>query len=806
MFKNYLLVAIRNLKKHKGFSVINIAGLAIGMACCLLILLYVSDELSFEKHHDNRDKIYRVISHSTIGGTTRRFAISPAALAPAVTESIPEVEVFARVFSFGNARFTFEDRNFDITEFYAVDGDYFKIFSHNFLAGDPATALHEPNSLVVTEDTARMMFEEEDAFGRSISIGQGDQRQDYKITGIVANVPKNSHFRFNILLSLATFRQLESEQRTNQERPPSFLEEAYFFQPYSYLLIAANADIPEVEKKMMNVVEQRWGEMLKQRGVVRQYPLQALKDIHLRSDYESDLGNPGNISYVYLFAAVALLVLFIACFNFINLSTARSTLRAKEVGLRKVFGAFRNQLVQQFLSEAVLISILGMVLGLLLVSLVLPAFNSLTGKDFDAYQIYSLVTLCGLLAVVVLTGILAGSFPAFVLSSFHPVETVRGKLGSGTKSSTLRKILVVVQFAISIFMIVGILVVVRQIDFLKNADLGFDKDMMVVLPLGGRQNDSIRERMLQNPNISSVSFSSNIPGQYSGDDTYLPEGKSSEETIRVSAFNVDYDFVRHYGLDIVWGRDFSRTYSTDVQEAIIINETAARELGWGEDAVGKEMVNVSRGNSGRRIIGVVRDFHHKSLKLPLNPTVLALNPNTFGYISVRIRPENVSGTLGFLEGIWEEINPRIEFNYFFIDDDFRSKYPDEERVRSLYIYFGIVAVFVACLGLFGLASFIIERRTKEIGVRKVLGAGVRKIVLSLSGQFILWVLLSNLLAWPLAYLILDKWLQSFAYRIRLQLWMFVACGVLAFLIAFLTVAYQAFRSAAANPADALRYE
>jgi len=629
---------------------------------------------------------------------------------------------------------------------------------------------------------------------------------DLGVTGVIDNVSKNSHFRFNLLLSLNSFRQDPSDLNEGQSRPPSFLEEAYFFQPYSYLLLSENANISEVEDKMMSVVQERWGDMLKQRGVTRQYPLQALKDIHLRSNYETDMGNPGNINYVYLFAAIALFVLFIACFNFINLSTARSTLRAKEVGLRKVFGAFRKQLVRQFLSESVLISIIGMILGILLVSLVLPSFNVLTGKEFDERQILSFLSLGGLFVIIVLTGIFAGSFPAFVLSSFNPVDTVRGKLGSGTKSGTLRKILVIVQFSISIFMIISILVIVKQIDFLRNKELGFDKDMMVVLPARGQQADSLRERILQNPNIKAVSFSSSIPGQRTGDDTYLPEGKGSEETIRVSVFNVGYDFIKTYGIDVVWGRDFSREFSTDRQEAVLINETAAREMGWGENAVGKEIVNVSRGNARRKIIGVVKNFHHKSLKQEINPTVIALNPNTFGFLSARIQPVNVQATLKFLEGIWAEIHPRLEYNYFFIDDDFRSKYPDEERVRSLYIYFGILAVFVACLGLYGLASFIIERRTKEIGIRKVLGSGVRRVVLSLSSQFMLWVIIANVLAWPMAYIFLNKWLQSFAYRITLQVWMFIACGFLALIVAFFTVVFQAYRSATANPAEALRYE
>lgn len=806
MLKHYLKITLRNLKKHKAFSFINIAGLAFGMACCLLIFLYVNDEISFDRQHEKSERIFRILSFSKIGGITREFAIAPAALAPAVKESLPEVERYTRLFDFGDANFAYMEKSYEVRDFYLADGDYFDIFSHEFLAGDPTTALLEPESLVITEETARKVFGDQEALGRSLTFGEGEGRRDFKITGIIKNVPKTSHFRFSMLLSAATFRRQASDQGDNSNQRPSFLEETYYFNAYSYLLLEPNANIPEIEDKIMGVVENRWGEMLQQRGVVRQYPLQNLKDIHLRSNYESDLGNPGNITYVYLFTAIALFVLFIACFNFVNLSTARATLRAREVGLRKVFGAFRRQLIRQFLSESILMSILGLILGFTLVSLLLPTFNSLTGKEFNAQQLYSPAVLLGLMGLILFSGFFAGSFPAFILSSFKPVKTIRGKLGSGTKGATLRKTLVVVQFTISIFMILSILVIVLQIDFLKKKELGFNKDHMVVLPLGGRNSEEVRSRILQNPNVQAVATSLNIPGQFSGDDTYLPEGKDQNETIRVSAFSVGYDFIDTYGMQIIQGRNFSRDFSTDAAEAVLINETTAREIGWGHDALGKQIVNVSRDNTRQTVIGIVSDFHHKSLKVKINPTVISLNPNNFRYVSTRIQSRNISATLGFLEGIWTDINPRREFTYFFIDDDFRSKYPSEERVRSLYFYFGLLAVFIACLGLYGLASFIIARRTKEIGIRKVLGAKVRRIVFSLSGEFIAWVLIANILAWPLAFYILNRWLQTFAYHIDLEVWMFVLSGLLALTIAFSTVSYQAFKSARANPVDALKYE
>jgi putative ABC transport system permease protein len=807
MIKNLLKVMLRNLKKYKAFSLINILGLAIGMACCLLILLFVSDELSFDRYNVLGARIYRLNSHSTIGGTTRHFAASPAALAPAIKETIPEVLAYARVFRLGRAQFAYEGKNIDIPDFYAADEDFFKLFTHKFLAGDPAGALQKPNSLVMTEAAAVQVFGTSDALGKVISIAQGPQRVDFAVTGVIRDVPKNSHFRFTILLSTATFRQPDQNAAQNRQPQRNLLDEFYSFGAHSYVLVAENADIAAIDRKVRDLVETRWGTFLRQRGVGRWYELQNLFDIHLRSYYENEFGSPGNFQYVILFGAIALLVLFIACFNFVNLSTARSTIRAKEVGLRKVFGADRKQLVRQFLGESVLLSLLGMALGLLLVVTVLPAFNAFTQKTFGTAEVFTPVVLAGIGLIVLLTGLGAGMFPAFVLSSFEPVRTVRGKLGAGTKGQALRKGLVVVQFAIAVFMIVGIVVVVRQIEYLKNKDLGFNREMLVVVPAAGPKNDALRDRMLQNPDVRSVSFDLTIPGQFTPDDTFVPEGRSQDDTIRTSALTVGYDFIKTYEIPLLWGRNFSPEFPTDAQDGLIINETTARELGWAEDAVGREMVDFTADRNQRfKVVGVVKDFHHESLRMAITPTSLKLNPNGFQYVTARISPANVPKTLDFLQQTFKEIMPRVEYRYFFVDDDFRRKYPNEEKVQSIYTYFGLLAVLVACLGLFGLASFIIERRTKEIGIRKALGAGVKRLVLSLSAEFLKAVLLANLIAWPMAFIFLNRWLQTFPYRISIAWWFFLVGGALSVLIAFLTVSYQSLRSARANPVDTLRYE
>ena len=807
MLRNILKVMLRNLKKYKAFSLINIMGLAIGMACCLLILMFVSDELSFDRYNTLGDRIYRFNAHSTIGGTTRHFALTPAALAPAVKETIPEVLAYTRVFDLGRAQFVYEGRNIDIPDFLAADEDFFKLFTHEFLAGDPATALQKPNSFVITEDAAGQIFKTADALGKVITIDFGRAKLEFMVTGVIRNVPKNSHLRFTLLLSTATFRQPPFTQVQNGQPRRSPLDEFYAFNAFSYILVDKTTDLAALDRKVRDLVETRWGDFLRQRGVGRWYELRNLFDIHLKSYYEGELGSPGNIQYVYLFGAIALLVLFIACFNFVNLSTARSTLRAKEVGLRKVFGAERRQLVRQFLGESVLLSLLGMFIGLLIVVTTLPAFNAFTQKSFTRADVFTPIVLAGLGLIILLTGLGAGAFPALVLSSFDPVKTVRGKLGAGTKGQTLRKALVVLQFAIAVFMIIGIVVVVRQIDYMKNKDLGFNREMLVVVPAGGPKNDALRNRIVQNPNVKSVSFDATIPGQFTPDDTFVPEGRTQDDTIRTSSFYVGYDFLKTYEIELLWGRDFSPQFPSDAQEGLIINETTARELGWAEKAIGKEMVDFTSDRNQRfRVIGVVRDFHHKSLRAAINPTSLKLNPNAFQYVTVRISSVSVSETLAFLEKTFKELLPRFEYRYFFVDDDFRQKYPNEEKVRSIYTYFGLLAVFVACLGLFGLASFIVERRTKEIGIRKALGAGVRRIVFLLSGEFVRAVLLANLIAWPLAFFILNRWLRTFAYRISISWWFFLLGGVLSVLVAFVTVSYQSVRSARANPVDTLRYE
>jgi len=812
VFRNYLKVMVRNLRKFKGFSLINIAGLAAGMSCCILIMLFVTDELSYDDHFKSKDRIYRIHTFSGIGTTTRHYGTIPPALAPELAASIPEVEASVRIFDSFNMQGRDQDRDVEIRDVFIADPSFFKVFSFDFISGDAETALANPDGLVITEDTARRLYGAGNPVGKVITL-PGAQPRTVQVAAIVKNVPRNTHFRFNGILP-STFL------RDQQGRPSPLLTASYFCENWGYFLLREGADPADVERKMAAESQIKWGEMYKQRGTERTYLLQKLGDIHLRSGLEYEMEPGGDIDTVYVFAAIALFVLLIACFNFINLSTARSANRAREVGIRKVLGSYRSQLVRQFLNESMSLSLLSLALSLVIVIVVLPSFNALSGKQFDAAQLARWPLLLGFLGIVILTGFVAGSFPAFLLSSFRPAAVLKGRFSSGSRNSGLRKILVVVQFSISIFMIVGVLIMVRQLDYMKNKDLGFKKDHLVVMPFFGNLGDearaprfeALRERIRQNPGVVAVSFTGGIPGRDLGYDAYRSEGGSPDESVRAQNYWVDYDFVRTYGIDLAAGRDFSRDLASDAGQAVLLNEKAAKAFGWGADAMGKRIFNVPRDNRPGIVVGIVKDFHNDNLKQEIPPTVISLDNRFFGFITARVRPVNVPATLDFFKRTLEEAsrdiypNRQYQFNSFFVDDDFRAKYPAEDRARKIFLIFGTLAVLVACLGLFGLASFTLEQRTKEIGVRKVLGASLHGLVGLVSKEFVKLVLVSNIVAWPLAFFGMSRWLENFAYRIRIKPDLFVLAGLMTMAVALATVAFHAVRAARTNPVDSLKYE
>lgn len=803
MLKNYFKMTWRNMLRYKGYSFINIAGLAVGMACCILIMLYVTEELSYDNFQEKGGRIFRANTISSVGSNTRSYAVVPAVFTEGIAESVPEIEAWTRLSRFGNPLVRYENNTYELSSLILVDSSFFNIFSYSFIAGDPATALNSPDALVITEELAIRIFGKKDPIGAALFPG-GDPpgERPFRVSGVIRNVPKNSNLQFKSVAPISSIQYM-----TGSDQPPQGLLDPYYCRLQGYFLFRQNIDTKAMSEKINALAQSKWGKIYQARSTKRQFFLLNIRDIHLHSPNQDEPGPAGDINTVYLFSAIALLILLIASFNFINLSTAKSTNRAREVGIRKVMGSLRSQLIKQFILESVFLSIIGLIAALFLVLAALPAFNNLIGKELDISALMGSSVIISIIGIVVLTGLMAGSFPAFILSAFDPVAVLRGKLSSASRNSSMRKILVVFQFSITIFLIAGVLTVIRQLDYIKNKDLGFDKQHLVIIPSPGEDSDTLREKILQNQNVTAVTFSSNVPGVFI---QYLPlspsTGDQSNAGERVELLQVGYGFVDTYGMKIVEGRDFSRTYATDEEQSVLINEKAADIFGWKEDALGKILYDVSDNNKPYTVIGVVKNFHQATLKQEIGPLVMDVDSNRYVFVSVRIRPSHVPETIVFLEDLFRTINPNREFTYYFIDDAFRQMYPEAEQFQQLYTAFGILAVFIACLGLFGLSSFTTTQRTKEIGVRKILGASWGEIVTMLSKEFMILVLVANILAWPLAFFTMRSWLQRFAYRISINWDIFIFSGLITIIITLITISYQSIKSALANPADSLRYE
>lgn len=803
MFKSYLKMTLRNIRRYKGYTLINIAGLAVGMTCCILITMYVTDELSYDKFQKNGERIFRANTISSIGSNTRSFHVVPAVFPEGIAESIPEIEGWTRLIRFGAPQVRYENNNHELSDYILVDPDFFKIFTHTFIAGDPDTALNSPDSLVITEELATRIFGKKDPIGATLfQVGETQDDKPFRVTGVIENVPKNSNLQFKAVTPVSIIQYM-----TGADQPPQGLLDPYYCRLQGYFLFKQKIDVKAMNEKIDAIAQSKWSEVYKARSTKRQFFLLSIHDIHLRSPNEDEPGPVGDINTVYLFAAIALMILLIAGFNFINLSTAKSTNRAKEVGIRKVIGSQKSQLVKQFLLESVLLSFFGLLIAILLVITALPAFNILVGKELEISTLWGGMVIIGIIGIVILTGLVAGSFPAFILSAFDPVTVLKGKLGSAAKNSSMRKILVAFQFSITIFLIIGVLTIIRQLDYIKNKDLGFDKQQLAIIPSPGLASETLREMILQNPNVSAVTFSINLPGVYI---QYYPLSPTTSDQSntgeRAELLQVGYDFINTYSMELVQGRDFSRTFATDEEQAMIINEKAAEIYGWQENAVGKILYDVSDNNKPYTVIGVVKNFHQTTLKQEIGPVVMDLETRRFRFVSARLNPGVIPETITFLEDLFRETNPEREFSYYFIDDAFRQMYPAAEQFQQLYTAFGILAVFIACLGLFGLSSFTTTQRTKEIGVRKILGASLGEIVVMLSKEFLILVLAANILAWPLAFFIMRSWLQRFAYRIPIGWDLFIYAGLITIVITVLTISYQSIKSALVNPANSLRYE
>ena len=800
MFKNYLKIAVRNIFRHKAYSLINICGLALGMACCILILLFIQDELNYDRYPDQSQQIYRLALEADVGGGTRRIAPVGPPYAEIFGEAMPEIQKTVRINRGERVLVGYGNKKFFEEYFFYADPTIFEMFTFRILQGDPASALATPFSVVLTEAMARKYFGSDDPIGQTITLGN---EHDFQVTAVMQDIPAGSHFSFDFVASLETLADLHGKR---------YLTHPGYLSFYTYLLLEKNANPGELTQKIAALVSQKFGAKL---AATRRFFLQPLESIHLHSQLEGELEANSSVSFMYIYAAIALFILLIASFNFMNLSTARSANRAKEVGMRKVLGAFRMQLIKQFLGESILLSFLSLVFAGGIAVLLLPLFNSLTSKELALEHFLGSGLFLAFLGIVLLIGICAGLYPAFFLSAFQPVRTLKGKFGTAGRSSSLRRILVVAQFSISVVLITGTLIIQKQLRYMRGQNLGFNQEQVVIIPMYDenviKTYDSLKQELLRNPAIISASASSSVPGKPGWSIAYRYEGAPDGQYESLITFFVDYDFVETLGLTLLAGRNFSQAFPSDPDNAFIINETAVEKFGW-TDPLNKEIIwpsdlrrldaIVKQG----RVVGVVKDFNVTSLHENIGPVILQIRPQNLSYISLRIRPRDISSTLAFIQDKWTQFSPAFPYEYSFLDEDFDKLYRADAKIGRIIGMFSLLAIFIACLGLFGLGSFSAEQRTKEIGIRKVLGASAGGVVLLLSKEFAKWVLAANVIGLPAAYFVMQRWLQNFAYRTGFGVGVFVLSLGLTLAIALITVSYQSIRAAVANPIDSLRYE
>ena len=791
MLKNYLKLALRNISRQKAFSFINILGLSVGIACCLMILLFVRDELSFEKLHVNANRIYRTIIDEFVDGKWEHNVGSPDLLGPALVAEYPEILCCTRLFNpnwIDKWAVSKGEKYFYEKSLFFADPDIFEVFTFPLLAGNPKTALKDPNSLVLTESMAQKYFGAEDPMGKTLTI---QDAVEVKITGIARDVPQNTHFRFDFL---ASFESMPYKWATNTWRTMQF---------YTYVLLDREYAQDQLDEKLSVFLKKHFG---KQTNMALR--LQPIEEIHLYSrNFNQDMAvNNGDIAYVYIFSTIALFILAIACINFMNLSTARSVKRAKEVGVRKVMGAHRGQLIKQFLGEALLFSLLAAMLSIVLVLLFLPKFNGLSGKNIPLSAGNFLFIGGTLVGIILVVGFVSGSYPAFFLSRFQPLNTLKDKLSSGKKGILFRRALVFLQFTISIGLITGTLIIHGQIRYCLNKKLGFEKEQVVILPLRSRsvmsRYGAFRNEMLENSSILNVAGSSTVPGRSVGSRGMFPEGNRWYP--RNSIF-VDFDFIPTLGIEIVEGRNFSKDHPTDLEDAYIVNEAAVKNFGW-DQPIGKKIIWAGDQNKKGNVIGVVKDFHYSSFREEIAPLILHMSAGAPNYLSIRLKGNDILKTMSLIKEKWQEFYPGHPFEYFFLDESFDTLYRSEEKMVTIFQVFTLLGLFISCLGLYGLSSYLLEQRTKEIGIRKVLGASVPRIWIMVSKEFVRWVVLANIAAWPIIYFAMKKWLENFAYRISIPFWAFLLSAVIVMAISLLTISYQSAKAALTNPADSLRYE
>ncbi|MDX2247217.1 MAG: ABC transporter permease [Bacteroidia bacterium] len=797
MLKNFLVTAYRNFVRQKGYTFLNVLGLTIGVTASLFILLYLTHELSFDKHHDKSDRIFRISSHISEPDDAFDWSVTQTPLGPELKQTYPEVEAFVRFIGAGRTIFTYEGKEHIEEKVFFVDSAVFDVFTFNFIAGEKEGALEEPNTVVLQESTAKRIFGEEDPIGKIIRFGE-DEKSTAKITGVYKDMPKNSHIRAYAMISQSTIAE------------PSDPGQWGGFGIYTYILLQTKEAREAFAAKLPEVIAKNVAPIFDQFEIKVVYELLPITDIHLKSDFEGEPEPTGEMSYIYLFGIVGLFMLLIACINYMNLATARSAKRAREVGIRKVLGSQRGQIIRQFLAESVLMALFALVLSVLIIRVFLIPLNNLLGTNLDFNLIFQPQILLSLLGILIITGVLGGSYPAFYLSSFQPVSVLKGSVVKGAGNVFLRKSLVWFQFVISLGLLVCTGIVYDQLKYLQDKDLGFTKDPVVRFTLNGPDNTKqwpvLKEKLLQSPHIVSVGTASSSPGQ--GFPKLLWNVENNEGVMEqrgVDNYRVDYDYFPALGMEIVAGRNFSQEITTDSFQAVMVNESMARRMGWQESVGKKIQFGTTDSLPFSYVVGVVKDFHQQWLYDPIEPLVF-LPRKTNYFAHVRLSKTNIEQSLEHIKASWSGVYSNTPFEYVFLNDEFFAQYEEDQRRGNIFSLFTFLTIVIACLGLLGLASFTAEQRTREIGIRKVVGAREKDIVVLLTKDFVMIIGLAAPAAFLLSWLVMRKWLESFAFHTDLKVLTFAGSLLLTVLITLITTSYQAYRAAKSDPVKAIRYE
>ena len=796
MFQNLIKIALRVIRKDLFYSIFNIAGLTIGITSSLFLLLYILDELSYDRYHEQSENIYRVVSHISEPDDAFDWIVAQVPFAPTVKDDYPEVEEYVRFIDMGNTLFIKDDLRFYEDQVYYVDSTVFRVFTYNLVTGDPDVVLNAPNSIVVTRSFAHRYFGDENPVGQSIRT---EDEESYIITGLMEDVPANSHFRFSALISRNTL-------------PEQFGGGWGNFGVFTYLLLNEKTDSKQLEEKLSEMYDKYMADIFEQFNIKIVYGLDRISKIHLYSKYEGEPEPAGSIQYIYVFVVVILFMLIIASINYMNLATARSTKRAREVGLRKVSGSGRGLLIVQFLTESLALTIISLLFSILLIFLLLPQFNFISGKLLEASVLGHPAIVLSILLIIFLLGIIGGSYPAFYLSGFTPLAVLKGSVTTLYRKYSFRKVLVVIQFSISLVMIISTLVVYDQIGFLTKKDIGFEKSNVVRLTLStdpmSRQFNILKDALLSSPSIINVGGTSSRVGEGSGKVIMNLETPDGMDERGVNIGVCDEDFIETMGITILEGRDFSSDIMADTATGVLINETLAKRMNW-DEPIGKKVQlgsgNEDNDNPVARVVGLMKDYNQTGLYSEVESYLLLYRRNN-RVVYVRISEEDRNMTLQFIEEKWNEIFPDVPFKYSFLEDDFKNQFEQDKKRGLILGVFSILTIIIASLGLFGLSSYTVEQRNKEIGIRKVLGAGVGSINTMIISEFTILIGIAIFIAFPIAIYLMNDWLQNFVYRTSLRPVTFLLTTILIFAIALLTISFHTIRAGRANPVDSIRQE